>query len=102
MKDTLNYKLRMSRRLSKAHWHSEPPELTLVGNKGRVIQGGALEWDVVEASLQVKHADPLSPPKLGLVLPHVVELVLVLGHQFIDQDDVLTYPVRLPRLNAQY
>ena len=37
MQDTLNYKLKMSGHLCKAHWHPEPLKLTLVGNEGRVI-----------------------------------------------------------------
>ena len=31
-----------------------------------------------------------------------LELVLVLSHLFIDQEDILEYPVGLPTLNAQY
>ena len=92
----------MGRCLSKAHQHLEPPELALVGNKGQVIKRGTLKWDIVEASLQVQHADPLSPPKLHPVLPHVIELVLVFSHLFIDWDNVLAYPVGLSRLNAWY
>ena len=54
----------------------------------------------MESSLQVRHADTLSLPKLCLVLCCIVELVLVLGHLFINQDNVLAYLVGLPRLNA--
>ena len=70
-----------------------------MGNEGRAIGKGSLIWDIVEASYQVHNTDPLSPPDLRLVIPHAVELVLILGHPFIDQDSVLTYPVRLPGLN---
>ena len=82
-KDTLYYKLKICVHLNKAHWHPEPPELAPVGDEGRVIRRGTLKWDIVEASLQVQHADPLSPPKLHLVPPPVNELVLILGHPFI-------------------
>ena len=77
-----------------------PLELAMVGNKGQVIRGGAFKWNVVEACLLVQHADPLSPPEMCLVLSHVIELVLVLSCPFIDQDDVLTHPVGLLRLDA--
>ena len=40
---------------------------------------------LVEAGFQVQHANPLCPPKLHPVPPCIVELVLVLGHPFIDQ-----------------
>ena len=90
----------MGGHLSKAHWHPEPPKLTPVGNKGQVIRRGGFEWDIVEASFQVQHADPLSPPELHLVLPCVIELELILGHPFVDWDNVLAYPVRLPGLNT--
>ena len=101
MKNTLNHKLEMSGCLCKAHWHPEPPELAPVGNKCRVKRS-AFEWDTVEASLQVQHADPLSLPKLCTVPPYVTELVLVLSYLFIDRDFVLTHPVWPPRLNTQY
>ena len=73
-----------------------------MGNKGLVIGRGTLKWDIVEASLQVQHADPLSPPELHLVPPNFIELVLVLSHLFVDQDNILAHLVVLPRLNAQY
>ena len=92
----------MGGHLSKAHQYAEPPELNPVGNKGRVVRRSTLEWDIVEASLQIYHADPLSLPKLNAVPPHVIELVLVLGCHFIDWYDVLAYPVKLPGLNAWY
>ena len=92
----------MGRRLCKAHWHYEPPELAPVGNKGRVIKRGAFKQDIVEACLQVQHANPLSPPKLHPVLSHIIELVLILGHPFVDWDCVLAHPVGLPRLDAWY
>ena len=101
-KDTPKHKLKKSGRLSEAHWHPKPPKLAPVGNEGRIIRRGALKQDIVEASLQVQHAEPLSPPELRPVPPHIIELVLVLGHPFIEWDNVLAYPVGLPRLNAQY
>ena len=54
----------------------------------------------MEASLQVPHTDPLSPPELCLVLPCIIESVLVLGHTFIDWENVLADLVRLPGLDA--
>ena len=90
----------MCRHLSKAHWHPEPPKLTLVGNKGRVIRRSGLKWDIVEAGFQVQHTDPLSLPELRLVPPCIIELVLILGHLFVDWDNVLAYSVRLPRLKT--
>ena len=53
MKDTLDYKLEIGGCLCKAHQHPKPPELALVGNKGQVVRGSALKWDIVEAILQV-------------------------------------------------
>ena len=70
--------------LCKAHQHPEPPDLAPVGNKGQVIKRGTLKWDILEASLQVQHVDLLSPPELRLVLSCAIELVLVLGHPFIN------------------
>ena len=81
--------MKMGRCLSKAHWYPGLPELALVGNEGQVIKRGTFEWDIVESSLQVHHADPLSPPDLCQVKPHVIELVLVLCHLFIDRHDIL-------------
>ena len=72
MKDTLDYKLEINGHLCKAHQYPEPPELALVGIKGRVIRSSTLKWDIVEASLQVQHADPLSPPKLHPIPLHVI------------------------------
>ena len=92
----------MGEHLCKAHRYPEPLEFVPVGSKGRVIGRGALEWDTVEASLKVQHADPLSLLELRLVLPHVIELKLALIHLFIDQDYILAHPVRLPRLSAWY
>ena len=100
--DTLDYKLKIGGHLHKAHSYPEPLELAPVGNKGRVIGRGTLEWGVVEASLQVQYADPLSLPKLCLILPHAIELALVLGHPFIDQNNVLAHLVGLPGLNDWY
>ena len=102
MKDTFDHKLEIGGCLHKAYWHPEPLELTLVGNEVQVIRKNARKWDIVEASLQVQHVDPLSPPKLYPVLLYIIELVLVLGHPFIDQDYTLANPVRLPGLNTQY
>ena len=47
------------------------------------------EWSIVEASLLVQQADPISPPELCLVPPCVIELELVLGNPFVDQDSIL-------------
>ena len=102
MKDTFDHKLEIGRHLHKAHWHPEPLELALVGNKGRVIRRGTFKWDIVEASLQVQHADPHSLPKLCPVQLHVIELVLVPSHLFIDWDYILANPVWLLKLNTQY
>ena len=44
----------------------------------------------------------LACPSYAPVLPHVIELVLILGHPFVDRDNVLAYPVRLPGLNARH
>ena len=73
-----------------------------MGNEGRVVRRDALKWDTVEASLQVQHANPLSLPELQPVPPHVIALIVVLGHTFMDWDNVLAYPVGLPGLNAWY
>ena len=53
-----------------------------------------------EAGFQVQHTNPLSPPKLCPVPPHVVELVLVLSHPFVDQGVILEHSVGLPRLDT--
>ena len=45
----------------------------------------------MEAGFQVQHADPLSLPELCPVPPHIVELVLILSHPFVDWDNVLAY-----------
>ena len=87
--------------LFKAHWHPEPPKLTPVGNKGQVIERGSLKWDVVEAGFQVQHTIPFGLPKLHLVSPHIVELLLVLGHLFFDWDNILAHLVGLPRLDTR-
>ena len=71
-----------------------------MGNEGQVIGRGGLEWDILEASFQFQHTDTLIPPELCPVLPHAIELVLILGCPFVDQDGVLAYLVRLPELNA--
>ena len=46
----------------------------------------------MEASLKVQHVDPLSLPMLCPILPHVIKLVLVLGHSFVDRNYVLAHP----------
>ena len=71
-----------------------------MSDEGRVIGGGGLKWDVVEAGFQVQHANPLCPPELGPVPPHIVKLILVLGHPFVDRDNILTHSVGLPGLDA--
>ena len=71
-----------------------------MGNEGQVVRRGALKQDFVEASFQIRHTDLLSLPELCPVLPHVIELVLILGRPFINLDGVLAYLVGLPRLNA--
>ena len=75
-------------------------ELVPVGNKGQDVRRGTFKWDTVEANLQVQHADPLSPSKLCPVPPCVIELVLALGHIFVNWDYDLAHPIGLPRLNA--
>ena len=72
-----------------------------MSDEGRVIGGGGLERDVVEAGFQVQHANPLHPSELGPVPPHIVELILILSHPFVDRDNVLTHMVGLPRLDAR-
>ena len=72
-----------------------------MSDEGRVIGGGGLERDVVEASFQIQHANPLHPSKLGLVPPCIIELILILGCPFVNRDNVLTYTVGLPRLDAR-
>ena len=86
--------------LCKAHRHPEPPKLTPVSNKGRVIGRGSLKWDVVEASFQIHHANPLCLPELRPVPPCVIELVLVVSCPFIDRDNILAHLVGLPGLDA--
>ena len=71
-----------------------------MSEEGRVIGGGGLERDVVEASFQVQHANSLCLPELGLVPPRIVELILILGRPFVDRDNVLTHMVGLPGLDA--
>ena len=68
--------------------------------EGQVVGRGGLKWDIVEAGFQVQHTNPLCPPKLHLVPPHIIELVLVLGRPFIDWDNILTHLVGLPGLDA--
>ena len=72
-----------------------------MSDEGRVIGGGGFERDVVEASFQVQHANPLRPSKLGPVPPGIIELILILGRPFIYRDDVLTYSVGLPGLDPR-
>ena len=102
MKDTLDNKLEIGGHLHKVHGHPKPLELAPVGKKGKVIRRGALKWDIMETSLEVQYADPLSPPKVRPVPPYVIELVLVLGYPFIDQDYALAHPVGLLGLNTWY
>ena len=71
-----------------------------MSDKGRVVGGGGLERDVVEAGFQIQHANPLGPSKLGPVPPRIVELILILGRLFVNRDNVLTYTVGLPGLDA--
>ena len=72
-----------------------------MSDKGRVVGGGGLKRDVVEAGFQVQHANPLRPSKLGPVPPRIVELILILSHPFVDRDDVLTYLVGLTELDTR-
>ena len=72
-----------------------------MSDEGRVVGGGGFERDVVEARFQVQHAYPLCPSKLGSVPPRIIELILILGRPFIYRDDVLTYSVGLPGLDAR-
>ena len=72
-----------------------------MSDEGRVIGGGGFERDVVEAGFQVQHANPLCLSKLGPVPPRIVELILILGHPFVNWDNVLAYTVGLPGLDAQ-
>ena len=72
-----------------------------MSDEGRVIGGGGLKRDVVEAGFQIQHANPLRPSKLGPVPPRIIELILILGHPFVNRDNVLTYTVGLPRLDAR-
>ena len=97
MQDPFNHKLKMCWHLRWAHGYSESLELALLGKEYQVIQGGALKWVVAAVSLSSQHADPLSPPELHPVPPHVIELVLVQGCLFIDQDSFLADTVGLPR-----
>ena len=71
-----------------------------MSDEGRVVGGGGFERDVVEAGFQIQHANPLRPSKLGPVPPRIVKLILILGHPFVNRDDVLTYMVGLPGLEA--
>ena len=72
-----------------------------MSDEGRVVGGGGLEQDVVEAGFQIQHANPLRPSKLGPVPTHIIELILILGRLFVNQDNVLTYTVGLPGLDAR-
>ena len=72
-----------------------------VSDKSQVVGGGGFEQDVVEAGFQVQHANSLRLSQLGTVPPCIVELILILGRPFINRDDVLTYSVGLPRLDAR-
>ena len=72
-----------------------------MSDEGQVIGGGGLERDVVEAGFQIQHANPLCPSKLGPVPPCIVELILMLGYPFVNWNNVLTYTVGLPRLDAR-
>ena len=71
-----------------------------MSDEGQVKGGGGFEQDIVEAGLQVRHTNPLHPSKLGPVPPRIIELILILGHPFFNRDDVLTYTVGLPGLDA--
>ena len=72
-----------------------------MSDKGRVVGRGGLEQDVVEAGFQVQHTNPLCPYELGPVPPRIVVLILILGHPFVDRDDVLIHMVGLPGLDAR-
>ena len=72
-----------------------------MSDKGRVVGGGGLERDVVEAGFQIQHANPLCPSKLGPVPPCIIELILILGRLFVNWDNVLAYMVGLPGLDAR-
>ena len=61
-----------------------------------------LEGDVVEAGLEVYHADPLSAPQLGAVAPCVVQLIVVLVSFLVDGHNILAHPVGLARLNPRH
>ena len=61
----------------------------------------ALERDVVEAGFQIQHTNPLRPSKLGPIPPRIIELILILGHPFINRENVLAYTVGLPGLDAR-
>ena len=56
LKDAFHYILEMCRGLRKAHRHPNPPILSLVCYKGRVVGGFVFEWDIVEPSLEINHA----------------------------------------------
>ena len=94
----LNDELKMCRCLSEPHRHPQPPELTPMRDKGRVVRRRALEDNVVEARLQINHTYPLSSTQLCPIPTRIVQLVLVLISPLVYRNDILTYPIRLTRL----
>ena len=72
-----------------------------MSDEGRVVGGGGLEWNVMEAGFQVQHANPLCLPELSLVPPRIIELIIILGRPLVDWDNILTYSVGLPGLDTR-
>ena len=69
--------------------------------KAESYEEAVLNGMLWKLAFKVQHANPLCPHKLHPVPPCMIELVLVLGHPFVDWDDILTHSVGLPRLDAQ-
>ena len=60
-----------------------------------------VKWDLLDASLKIRHADPLNLLELFLVPPHIIELVPAISYSFVDWDIILADPVGLLTLDTQ-
>ena len=50
----------------------------------------------METSLKLQHANPLSLPELHLIQPCIIELVPILGHLFVNWNDIMEDLVGCP------
>ena len=75
----------------ESYWHSDPPKLALMGDKGRIIRCFVFEGHIVKSCLYVYHDCPFSTAQPGVVPPGICRLVLIFCGVLIDRYDVLHY-----------